>query len=113
MAGAASSSHSSTHLTVPAGLFAPAWLPPGGRGNGLRAPSWAPIADIPVSQVDAVLAALRQARIPAHAAPAPSPVRVITPGEGTPGAMWRLRVGSTSYAKAEGLLMQLLRTLDS
>jgi CelD/BcsL family acetyltransferase involved in cellulose biosynthesis len=112
MTGASSSPHTGTHLTVSAGLFAPAWLPPGGLGNGLRAPSWAPIADIPARQVDAVLTALRDAHIPAHVAPAPRPVRVLTPGARPPGAVWRLRVGSTSYAKAESLLMQLLRELD-
>ncbi|MEU6284390.1 hypothetical protein [Streptomyces sp. NPDC047028] len=111
MAGASSSPHASAHLTVSAGLFAPAWLPPGGRGNGLRAPSWAPIADIPAHQVDAVLAALGEVHIPAHAAPAPRPVRSLTSGEWQPGAVWRLRVGSTSYAKAEDLLMRLLREL--
>ncbi|MER7967525.1 hypothetical protein ABTX35_00655 [Streptomyces sp. NPDC096080] len=111
MAGSASSAHASTQLTFSTGLFAPAWLPPGGRGNGLTAPSWAPIADIPARHVDPVLAALRQAHVPAHAAPAPRPVRVLTPGQCAPGSVWRLRVGSTSYAKAEDLLMHLLREL--
>ncbi|MCS0603700.1 hypothetical protein NX794_21135 [Streptomyces sp. LP11] len=112
MAGTTSSPHAGARLTVTAGLFTPAWLPPGGRGNGLRAPSWAPIADIPARHVGTVLEALLRARVPAHAAPAPRPVRVVTPGERAPGAVWRLRVGSTSYTRAEDVLMRLLRTLD-
>ncbi|WP_018566797.1 hypothetical protein [Streptomyces sp. PsTaAH-124] len=109
MSGAVSSSHGSAHLTVSAGLFAPAWLPPGGRGNGLRAVSWAPVADIPARRVDEVLDALREAGVPAHAAPAPRPVRVVTPGEGAQGTVWRLRVGSQAYGRAEDVLMRLLR----
>ncbi|MFC7867000.1 hypothetical protein ACFU5B_24685 [Streptomyces murinus] len=112
MAGTASEAHAGARLAVSASLFAPAWLPPGGRGNGLRATSWAPIADLPARHVDTVLDALRDASIPAHAAPAPRPVRPLAPGGRAPGAVWRLRVGSTSYAKAENVLMQLLRELD-
>ncbi|RAJ55685.1 hypothetical protein K376_04656 [Streptomyces sp. PsTaAH-130] len=112
MAGTAPGAHAGSQLTLSASLFAPAWLPPGGRGNGLRATAWAPVADIPARHVDTVLDALREASVPAHAAPAPRPVRPLTPGRRPPGAVWRLRVGSTSYAKAEDLLMRLPRTLD-
>lgn len=111
MAGSSFSPHSSTHITVAGDSFVPAWLPPGGRGNGLPARSWAPIADIDARNVDAVLAALRDAHIPAHAAPAPRPVRPLSPGAWVPGAVWRLRVGSTSYAKAEDVLLRVLREL--
>lgn len=45
------------------------WLPPFGRGNGLDALFWAPVARIEEARVDAVLAALREADIPAWAAP--------------------------------------------
>ncbi|WP_018549435.1 hypothetical protein [Streptomyces sp. LaPpAH-108] len=113
MTGAAYSAHDSTRLTVSTGLFAPAWLPPGGRDNGLRATAWAPIADLPARHVDTVLDALRQADVAAHAAPAPRPVRVVTPDRRRAAEpVWRLRVGSTSYARAEDILMRLLRTLD-
>ncbi|MGN6742044.1 MAG: hypothetical protein ACTHJL_01940 [Amnibacterium sp.] len=45
------------------------WLPPFGRGNGLDALFWAPIARIEESRLDVVLAALRDADIPAWASP--------------------------------------------
>lgn len=61
-------------------LFASVGHPPGGLNDGLLAPSWAPIADIPVRQV----------------------------GELPLAAVWRLWVGSTSYAKAEDELVRLL-----
>lgn len=112
MAGSAAHSHS-THLAVSGLSFAPAWLPPGGRGNGLPARSWAPIADIDARHVDTVLRALSDALVPAHAAPAPRPVRPLTPGAWKPGALWRLRVASTSYAKAEDVLLRVLRELSS
>ncbi|MFC8712382.1 hypothetical protein ACFUCQ_21005 [Streptomyces sp. NPDC057197] len=70
--------------------------------------SWAPVADIPARRVDEV-DALREAGVPAHAAPAPRPVRVVTPGDGVPGTVWRLRVGSHAYGRAEDVLRRLLR----
>lgn len=45
------------------------WLSPFGRGNGLEALFWAPLATVPDERVDAVLAALGQEDIPAWAAP--------------------------------------------
>ncbi|MFJ9711369.1 hypothetical protein [Streptomyces sp. NPDC101234] len=60
-----------------------------------------------------MLAAVRDARVPAHAVPAPRPVRALIPGECPPAAVWRLWAGSTSYAKAEDVLMRLLRELDT
>src|SRR4051794_33020652 len=44
------------------------WLPPFGRGNGLDALFWAPLAELPGHRVDAVLTALSEAGIPAWAA---------------------------------------------
>ncbi|MEU6476560.1 hypothetical protein ABZ858_06645 [Streptomyces sp. NPDC047017] len=109
MAGTSSGAHSTAHPTVAAAAFAPAWLPPGGRGNGLPAPSWAPIADLDARDVDTVLAALLDAHVPAHAAPAPRPVRPLTSDRWVRGAVWRLRVGSSSYGKAENVLLNVLR----
>ncbi|MBC3843289.1 hypothetical protein GXW82_32985 [Streptacidiphilus sp. 4-A2] len=91
--------------------FAPAWLPLGGRGNNLTATTWAPIADLDADLVDPVLELPRDARVPAHAALAPAPVRRLLPGRSRPGEVWRLRVASTSYAKAEDLLMTALPRL--
>lgn len=112
MAAPASSPHrpDSSHGASTA-AFAPGWLPPGGRDNGLAASSWAPIADIPAERVSPVLEALRKADIPAHAAPAPPPVRVLTPAD-RQRHPWRLRVASSSYSKAQDLLMLLLRARD-
>jgi hypothetical protein len=45
------------------------WLSPFGRGNGLEALFWAPLAEVPDDRVDAVLAALEQEGIAAWAAP--------------------------------------------
>jgi hypothetical protein len=45
------------------------WLSPFGRGNGLDALFWAPLAEVPDDRVDAVLAALEQEGIAAWAAP--------------------------------------------
>lgn len=44
------------------------WLPPHGRGNGLEALFWAPLAVLPGARVDAVLRALHEEGIPAWAA---------------------------------------------
>ncbi|MEU6173653.1 hypothetical protein ABZ832_17245 [Streptantibioticus parmotrematis] len=96
--------------------FAPAWLPPTGHGNGLTAPSWAPIADVDVRVVDPLLDLMAAARVPAHAAHAPRPVRPLLPERPDRPETWRLWVGSTSYSKAEHVLVTclpgLLHTLE-
>ncbi|MFF9314070.1 hypothetical protein ACF1BS_24575 [Streptomyces sp. NPDC014748] len=109
MAGTSSGTDAAGYLTGSGALFDPAWLPPGGRGNGLRAPSWAPIADLDADDVDSVLAALLDARIPAHAAPAPRPVRPLTSHRSVPRSVWRLRVAASSYSRAEDVLLRVLR----
>ncbi len=58
------------------------WLSPFGRGNGLEALFWAPLAEVPDDRVDAVLAALEQQGIAAWAAPVrrrrPVPVAAVS-----------------------------------
>jgi hypothetical protein len=44
------------------------WLPPVGRGNGLGARAWAPIADLADCHADAMLTACARERIAAFAA---------------------------------------------
>lgn len=44
------------------------WLPPHGRGNGLEALFWAPLADLPGDRVEPVLRALQERGIAAWAA---------------------------------------------
>jgi hypothetical protein len=52
-----------------------AWLPPFGHGNGLDDLSWAPLADVAPEFVDGLLAAFREAGVPAYAAPVALPPR--------------------------------------
>ncbi|MGW4349977.1 hypothetical protein ACWEL8_33530 [Streptomyces sp. NPDC004690] len=109
MAGTSSGTAAAGHLTGSGALSDPAWLPPGGRGNGLRAPSWAPIADLDTADVETVLAALLDAHIPAHAAPAPRPIRPLTSHQSVPWSRWRLRVAASCYSRAEDVLLRVLR----
>jgi hypothetical protein len=95
--------------------FQPAWLPPGGRGNGLStaelaADTWAPIADIDMTAVDAVLEALRIALVPAYAAPAGTTREAIV--RHRPGRRWRLWVVSLRYGAAEQVLLTTLPKLS-
>jgi hypothetical protein len=79
------------------------WLPSHGRSNGLSDVGWAPIADIGAAIVTPLLAELRAAGVPAHAAPItrrPRHVRRRTPG----GPRCRLWVGTSAYARAEEVL---------
>ncbi|MEU6754878.1 hypothetical protein [Streptomyces sp. NPDC046685] len=94
--------------SVAAGYFAPAWLPPGGYGNALYASAWAPVADLPADITGAVLDLLAAAHIPAYAAKAPRSVRPVLPAGRVPGSTWRLWVASSSYARAEHVLMTCL-----
>lgn len=45
-------------------------VPHDARGNGLSAPAWAPLLDLPPSAADALLDALRRAGLAAFVAPA-------------------------------------------
>lgn len=95
----------------PSGCFAPAWLPPGGHGNGLAADAWAQIGDFDAQAVGAVLDVLREGAVPAYAAAAPAPLRPLTRPVAPPGSIWRLWVGSTSYNKALEVLLRALPRL--
>ncbi|MET8405377.1 hypothetical protein [Streptomyces sp900116325] len=97
--------------SVTASSFAPAWLPPGGHGNGLHSSAWAPVADLPAVITDTVLDLLATAHVPAYAAKAPLTVRPLYPGDRPQGSTWRLWVASTSYAQAEHVLMTCLPNL--
>lgn len=104
---------SSISITAHEKPFAPAWLPPGGRGNGLTAGSWAQIADLDARRVTAILEMLRSAAVPAYAAPAPRPVRPLTPRTPPRGTTWRLWVGATSYCRAEHVLLRALAEIGA
>jgi hypothetical protein len=75
------------------------WLPPWGVGNGLDAETWAVIADVPQSDVQFILDALREAGIPAHAA-----CRAWHDRE-APFRMW---VGTWYYSRAEDVIGRAL-----
>jgi len=82
------------------------WLPPFGRGNGLDASSWAPLADIAPELVGGLLEAFRDAGVPAYAAPVAWPARR-TAGrrrQQRPPPDHRVWVGAQWYATAEDVL---------
>lgn len=84
------------------------WLPSHGTGNGLSDNGWAPIADIDAEIVRALLAELRAAGVPAHAAPVTR-----RPGSRTPAPRPRCRlwVGTSAYSRAEEILRVRLPVL--
>jgi len=80
------------------------WLPSRGRGNGLSDAGWAPIADVEAFIVAPLLAELRIAGVPAHAAPVPVRPSQLLRGRPASGARYRLWVGTSAYSRAEDLL---------
>jgi hypothetical protein len=89
------------------------WLPPGGQGNGLDDDAWALLLEVTPEMVRPVLAALRDARVPAYAA-ATSPglsrrARRAARYGGTPG--YRVWVGTSAYGRAQDTLIALLPSL--
>ncbi len=88
------------------------WLPSRGVGNGLSDTGWAPIADIDVRVVTALLAELRAAGIPAHAAVVTGrPRRPRRRDEASGEQCCRLWVGTSGYSRAEELLRTRLPVL--
>jgi hypothetical protein len=81
-----------------------AWLPPFGHGNGLHAPTWAPIADVDGELVDDLLAAFAEAGVPAYASPVQWPSRRAGTRRNRLVTSQRLWVGSMRYATAEDVL---------
>jgi hypothetical protein len=88
------------------------WLPSRGTGNGLSDSGWAPIADVDARIVSALLAELRAAGVPAHAAPVtgrPGRSRTRSGASGEPRC--RLWVGTSAYSRAEEVLRTRLLIL--
>jgi hypothetical protein len=102
------SSVTSAHLSVDCGFFAPAWLPPGGHGNGLNAPAWAPIGDFDPVLVEQVLSMLAEYGVPGYAARCPAAAGPRARGS---TSRWRLWVATGSYTRAEDLLVAHLPRL--
>ena len=86
------------------------WLPAGGRGNGLDADSWAPVLEISDEVVPRVLAALRDAGVPAYAAPARPAAARLRDRSGQPVGC-QLWVGASAYARAETALVTMMPSL--
>jgi hypothetical protein len=90
-----------------------AWLPPFGHGNGLHAASWAPLADVDAEFVDELLAAFREADVPAYASPTAWPPGRAHARRARPVTSQRLWVGAMRYATAEDVLrVELARLLQ-
>ncbi len=81
------------------------WLPSGGIGNGIDDGAWAPILEVSAGLVEPLLAALREAGVPAYAAPAAEPLRAAVADQ---RRVYRLWVGSSAHGRAEETLMKTL-----
>jgi hypothetical protein len=81
-----------------------AQLPPTGRGNGVEALLWTPIARLAPERVEAVLAALAAEDLAAWAAPVPRPPGV-RGGADRPHDLW---VGSLRLDAAQDVLLRAL-----
>lgn len=84
------------------------WLPSHGTGNGLTDTGWAPVADIDPAIVAPLLAELRAAGVPAHAARLTC--RPARPHAAAAGSC-RLWVGTSAYSRAEDILRVRLPAL--
>ena len=83
------------------------WLPPGGYGNGLDDQAWAPVLEISQQIVPTLLGLLREAGVPAYAAPARSAAARLRDRTGRPEA-YRLWVGASAYGEAETALVAVM-----
>jgi hypothetical protein len=86
------------------------WLPAGGYGNGLDDGSWAPILDIDARIAMTLLAALRDAGVPAYTAVLHGPSRRSSTrhSRNHDWPAYRLWVGSSAHARAEQVLMSVM-----
>lgn len=85
------------------------WLPFNATGNGLDDTAWTLLADLDGSIVDAVLAELRAAGVPAHAAPVPRSQQPSPPHAKLPDR-FHLWVGTSAYGRAEDILRLAMST---
>jgi hypothetical protein len=85
------------------------WLPPGGDGNGLDDDAWAPVLQVSRRIVPLLLLALRDAGVPAYAAPArPATARL---RDASRPESWQLWVGASAYGEAETALLAVMPNL--
>jgi hypothetical protein len=83
------------------------WLPSGGYGNGLDDDTWAPILEVSEQVVPALLRVLREAGVPAYAAPARSGARRLQGRTRRPEG-YQLWVGASVYGQAELILVRVM-----
>jgi hypothetical protein len=94
-----------------AGQFARLWwLPAGGYGNGLDDGSWVPVLEVSERVVPQMLAMLRDAGVPAYAAPARPAAGRLRDRSGRP-AGHQLWVGASAYGRAEAALVAAMPSL--
>jgi hypothetical protein len=86
------------------------WLPAGGRSNGLDDDSWAPVLEVSDEVVLRVLEVLRDAGVPAYAAPARLAAARLRDRSGRPAGC-QLWVGASAYARAETALVTAMPSL--
>jgi hypothetical protein len=86
------------------------WLPAGGHGNGLDDGSWVPVLEISEQVVPRALSVLRDAGVPAYAAPA-RPVAGRLRDRSGQAAGCRLWVGASAYGRAEAVLLAAMPSL--
>lgn len=88
------------------------WLPAEGQGNGLDDESWAPALEVSEWVVPRVLSILRDAGVPAFAAPARTAASRLRDRSGQPAA-WRLWVGASRYGEAEAALLAAMPSVTA
>jgi hypothetical protein len=86
------------------------WLPVAGHGNGLDDRAWAPALQISEQIVPQVLRALRDAGVPAYAAPVRAPGRRLA-NRGRRPKSYQLWVGASAYGRAEAALLIVMPQL--
>jgi hypothetical protein len=83
------------------------WLPAGGHGNGLDDNAWAPVLEVSQQIVLVLLGALREAGVPAYAAPARSVTARLRDRARQPES-YQLWVGASAYGEAEAALVAVM-----
>jgi hypothetical protein len=81
------------------------WLPPGGIGNGIDDDAWAPILEVSPDDVEPLLAALREAGVPAYAVRRSRTERGHRRRTERRCQLW---VGSSAHGRAEETLIRVL-----
>jgi len=81
------------------------WLPADGCGNGLDDGAWAPVLEVSHQAVPALLEVLREAGIPAYAAPIRPALARLKEQAQKQAEGYRLYIGTSAYGRAEAVLL--------